>query len=286
MAKSKHMYATTPLITLNATKFVKVPLTRLQPHPEQPNFLRLMQGISRLMNAIMRTQLVAPPWVVAIPGKPGYYYVVNGNRRVEACRRLGITELVVEVLPSTTNLTSIFAPAQSAEKWGSKEYLASWALAALISADRARTNLSSIPNPMFASQIEEFIRLVGRPLAIKYGQKGNVSPNVVIRVGLICEELVARGQEKLANNPTFRKELTCWLLDTKSYKNVGDAHNFWSHEGYYDLFDEVIRAFKARRKYVSVLRPSIHKKKNSLRFPTTRYSMVATAAGVSVNRRR
>lgn len=275
------------LVTLHSTKFITVKIANLEPHPEQPQFLRLLQGIQKLVNAILRTRWVSPPCVLPIPGKKGYYYVVNGNRRVEACRRLGITELVVEVFSPEVDTTTVFAPAQSAEKWGSKEYLSSWALSAKRGAEYARKYLTSIPNAVIANQIEEFVRLVDRKTAIRYGLTGTVSPNVVIRVNVICEELIARGKAKLAMDPKFLKALTCWLLDTKSYKNVGDAHNFWSHEGYETLFDEVLKAFEKRQKYVSVLRPTIHKsKKNGLRMATVRRQVVPTKTGTSLNRTR
>jgi hypothetical protein len=275
-----------PFVTLHSTKIIKVKIAYLKPHPEQPQELRLNQSIQKLMDAILWTGWVAPPCVLPIPGKKGYYYVVNGNRRVEACRRLGITELRVEVLPPEVDTTMMFAPAQSAERWGSKEYLSSWALAAKRGAEYARKYMMSIPSTKIANQIEEFVRLVGWNTAIRYGLTGKVSPNVVIRVYVICDELIARDKAKLARDPKFLKALTCWLLDTKSYKNVGDAYNFWSHDGYEHLFDEVLEAFEKRQKYVSVQRPKIHKSKNGLRMPTVSRQVVQTKKGTSLNRTR
>lgn len=275
-----------PVVTLRTTTFRILPLSVLHPHPEQPNFVRLLKGIPALMQAIRQHRLVSPPWVVPVPNRKGHYYVVNGNRRVEASRRLGITSLKVEILPSDVDIMSIFAPAQIAERFSGKDYLTSWALAARISAARGRANHARITNPVIANQIETFVRLVGMSTAIRYGLTGTVAPNVVTRVSDVCDAMVARGQQALASNPRFLKQLTCWLLDTKSYKNVGDAMVHWDHEGFGHLFEEVLDACREGRKYVSVLYPTIHKSQSRTRLPQVRYQTVLTPRGLSLSRAR
>jgi len=97
---------------------------------------------------------------------------------------------------------------------------------------------------------------------VKYAlASAKVYPNVVTHVNVILDELVARGQERKSKDRAFIKKVTLWMIDTKSNKTVGDAHNFWNVPSHRNIFDEVMEAIEAGHKYVSLIEPAIHKKK-------------------------
>ena len=250
-----------PMVEFVRTEFTFVNARYLIPHPEQPNHIRLLTGISRLKAALIATGHQGAVTVMPIKGRPGYYWVIDGNRRIEACRQLNVFDIKVEILPANTDIVKIFAWLSGAhEKFGGNATLAAWALA--YQNGRGDKFIANIPNQNTANQIAMFLEYVGAKTAVKYAlASAKVYPNVVTHVNVILDELVARGQERKSKDRAFIKKLTMWMIDTKSNKTVGDAHNFWNVPSHWNIFDEVMKSFEAGRKYVSLIEPAIHKKK-------------------------
>ena len=73
-----------------------LPLSRVEPRPDQPRSQFDEEALSELADSIARHGLIQPITVRRMPG--GYYQIVAGERRWRACRMAGLTEIPAHVI--------------------------------------------------------------------------------------------------------------------------------------------------------------------------------------------
>jgi ParB family chromosome partitioning protein len=70
------------------TKITRIPLDKLVPHADNPNWTS-RANLAKLARNIERTGCYEPLVVRPHPDKPGYFQIINGHHRCEALRELG-----------------------------------------------------------------------------------------------------------------------------------------------------------------------------------------------------
>lgn len=69
-------------------KIKQIPLTKLIPHPANPNKMS-KQNFAKLVTHIKSSGIYEPLIVRAHPSKKGYFQIINGQHRYEALKQLG-----------------------------------------------------------------------------------------------------------------------------------------------------------------------------------------------------
>ena len=75
---------------------------RMEPMPETPFKFREDDSFQSLIESIDKYGLLTPVIVIPNKSKSGYYEVVSGTRRLEACKRLGYTNISCMVMDDMT----------------------------------------------------------------------------------------------------------------------------------------------------------------------------------------
>jgi ParB-like chromosome segregation protein Spo0J len=70
-----------PIFKLKKNLYKTIPLANIHPHPAQPPCRTSDKNMQGLASVIMSTGRIDPPVVMPIPGRPGHYWMCNGNRR-------------------------------------------------------------------------------------------------------------------------------------------------------------------------------------------------------------
>lgn len=72
-------------------------ISRIEPHPE--NARRDVGDVTELAASIRARGLLSPLIVCAHPRRPGGYQLLAGHRRLAACKKLGIDQVPVKIVP-------------------------------------------------------------------------------------------------------------------------------------------------------------------------------------------
>lgn len=78
---------------------IQAPLDKLKPNPHQR---RKKFNITELADGIKANGFFGAILICKIPEEPGFYYIIAGERRVRACKSLGMTEISAELLTLTS----------------------------------------------------------------------------------------------------------------------------------------------------------------------------------------
>jgi len=74
---------------MRRTTIKRIPLDRLEPHPDNPNRMSRANA-EKLLRNIERTGRYEPLVVRPCPGRHGFYQILNGRHRCEVLRKLGL----------------------------------------------------------------------------------------------------------------------------------------------------------------------------------------------------
>lgn len=80
-----------PLKTGFASLTIEVPIERIQALRMLPKSLKSTSKWKEILTSIREEGLVELPVVEGVPGKKGFFYLVDGHVRIEALRELGVT---------------------------------------------------------------------------------------------------------------------------------------------------------------------------------------------------
>ena len=250
-------------VQLNFGVYRKVPCDRIMPHPNQPAD-RVRTGIAELRRCILRTRDCQPLSLIPIDGRAGWYYCLDGHRRLTVLKSLDWMIAPCMILPKDTDINAYFQHIQSKKPFSSIDTLASFAKSMSIGLakretpaqlkTRQRKFLESVPNPTTRKQLEEFVTLIGLRKTIVYGLRGKTSANIMTRlhtfVKWVGENFVAPGIT--IRDRSCRAKIVAWMIDTNSYtalgmaKNVSDVRPTEKPE----LIANAFRAFQDNTQYV------------------------------------
>jgi hypothetical protein len=252
---------------LNFGVYRKVPCDRILPHPNQPAD-RVRTGIAELRRCIMRTRDCQPLSLIPIVGRAGWYYCLDGHRRLTVLKSLDSMIAPCMILPKDTDINAYFQHIQSKKPFSSIDTLASFAKSMSIGLAnretpaqlkmRQRKFFESVPNPRTRKQLEEFVALIGLRKTIAYGLRGKTSANIMTRldtfVKWVGQNFVAPGIA--INDRKFHAKLVVWMLDTKSYKALGVAEKLADARPNEkpDLVDDAFRAFQDNAQYTVLVK--------------------------------
>lgn len=222
-----------PFILNQHVRYANVPADRILPHPHQPEN-RVRKGIAELMSCLRRTGVCQPLSLMEIPTRVGWYWNLDGNRRLAALLDLGLTIVPGMILPKGTDIDAFFQSIQSKQPFTSKNTLSSFAKAmkpilkthsrAEIAA-RMRTFYAAVPTTKTRKDLEAFVSLIGLRKAIEYGYRGTVSANVMTRLRTVIRWMSSMNNPQDITDRTIQKRFVCWMIDTNSYKALGVAEN-------------------------------------------------------------
>lgn len=235
---------------------------RLVPHPDQPA-TRASRGRSLLRRSMLLSRYCQRLLVMPIPGRPGWYYNFDGNRRLGVLTEYGVTLVPVDVLPAGTDPTVIFQAIQSNEKFTTKDTLASFALQmSQVTGTAAQKRivmqrfLNTVPHPRTRQDIADLVDLVGLKTAISYGMRGTVSANIMTRLRTFVAWVGQMPCTVEVTDTAFQVAFVDWMITTHSYKTLGEAEKqtrTLPREVKQHLIDEAIQAFAHNTSYVVTL---------------------------------
>lgn len=165
-----------------------VSLDLLDRNPVQPPG-REKSAIRELADDIKKTGILSPPVVVV---KRTRFTVIDGHRRIEAARLIGMPEIACQVVDSDLSPAMLFLRLnRSIKRVSSEQWF--WAWATEDPEDRAAF-LSQIPGPT-RSGIEEMCRIFGVDGALHYATAHDkkLSPHISHFINMAGGLIVARG---------------------------------------------------------------------------------------------
>ena len=220
-----------PLISLVQNVYKNVRLDRLIPHPKQPSERTTKSYCLDLLRIIKETRRFDPLILIEIPNKPGYYYIVNGNRRALVAKWLGYTELQCCILPKGTDPTTVWIEANS----GTRAVTGSQVLTSLTvpgTSARERDAMLSVMVKHKSRQvghIQTMIKILGWSTVKRLGQHG-ASPNRVTRLNQLVKFGRMLGFSKV-NHPEEQRKILLWFYEFDMYRAVGDSVQFFDKRG-------------------------------------------------------
>jgi len=252
---------------LNFGVYRKVPCDRIMPHPNQPAD-RVRTGIAELRRCIMRTRDCQPLSLIPIDGRAGWYYCLDGHRRLTVLKSLDSMIAPCMILPKDTDINAYFQHIQSKKPFSSIDTLASFAKSMSIGLAkretpaklkmRQRKFFESVPNPRTRKQLEEFVALMGLRKTIAYGLQGKTSANIMTRLDTFVKWV---GQNFVAPGITIRDrscraKIVSWMIDTNSYTALGQAQNVSAVRPTekLELMSSAFRAFRDHTQYVVAIK--------------------------------
>ncbi len=210
-----------------------ISLDLLNESPVQPSN---RPGTNYLLEAIIRSNIIAPPIVAQLP--IGSYHLMDGHRRVDVCKKMMKTEVyccvkqvssIQEVYVYTALMNSGTSP------WKGREWLTGWA--ELKTAHERSSFLNSIP-PSFQTNIRLMISTFGEEFSIVVGQKKNRSPDMVKYV--IHMKAVLDMFDSLSD--TTHLEIATWIEKHSCQSAViAKTQRKYKHEFYVmkELYDDL-----------------------------------------------
>jgi len=213
--------------------YVDVPADRILPHPHQPEN-RVRKGRAELMSCLRRTGVCQPLSLMEIPKRAGWYWNLDGNRRLAALLDLGFTIVPGMVLPKGTDIDAFFQSIQSKQPFTSKNTLSSFAKALKLIlqthsraeiAARMRTFYDAVPTTKTRKDLEAFVALIGLRKAIEYGYRGTVSANIMTRLHTVIRWTSQMHNSHDLTDRRIQAQFVRWMIDTNSYKALGVAEN-------------------------------------------------------------
>ena len=230
-------------------KYEYIDLDHTRPHPLQPPFRALRERVNDLLKTIGASRRFDAPVLLEIPGEPGFYWVVNGNRRITVAKLLGQSRLQCCILPAGTNPTEGWLHANAAARQiTGVEALT--AIAATTSAQERNAALAVLVQSRYglANQIQKMGEILGWSTVIRLGRTGVHGPNRVTRFN----QLVKFGREfgfAKVEDKAFQRKMLLWFYTFDTYREVGDTIRYFERSHGETFFAKVLSCIEKDKTY-------------------------------------
>jgi len=230
-------------------KYMHIDLDHTRPHPLQPPFRALKERVNDLLKTIGASRRFDAPVLLEIPGEPGFYWVVNGNRRITVAKLLGQSRLQCCILPAGTNPTEAWLHANAAARQiTGVEALT--AIAATTSAQERNAALAVLVQSRhgLANQIQKMGEILGWSTAMRLGRTGVHGPNRVTRF----KQLVKFGREfgfAKVEDKAFQRKMLLWFYTFDTYREVGDTIRYFERSRGETFFAKVWTCIEKDKTY-------------------------------------
>ena len=230
-------------------KYEYIDLDHTRPHPLQPPFRALKERVNDLLKTIWASRRFDAPVLLEIPGEPGFYWVVNGNRRITVAKLLGQSRLQCCILPVGTDPTEawLYANAAARQITGVE---ALTAIAATTSAGGRNAALAVLVQSRhgLANQIQKMGEILGWSTAMRLGRTGVHGPNRVTRFN----QLVKFGREfgfAKVEDKAFQRKMLLWFYTFDTYREVGDTIRYFERPRGELFFAKVLSCIEKDKTY-------------------------------------
>ncbi|MCL2670417.1 MAG: ParB/RepB/Spo0J family partition protein [Clostridiales bacterium] len=92
---------------------LRIPMARILPNPNQPRREFSEESLHELMVSIAQLGLIQP---LVVRENGGRYELISGERRLRACRQLGLTEMPCIVIGADTEKSAVMAVAENIQR--------------------------------------------------------------------------------------------------------------------------------------------------------------------------
>ena len=230
-------------------KYKSIDLDHTRPHPLQPPFRALEERVNDLLKTIWASRRFDAPVLLEIPGEPGFYWVVNGNRRITVAKLLGLSTLQCCILPVGTDPTEawLYANAAARQITGVE---ALTAISATTSAGGRNAALAVLVQSRhgLANQIQKMGEILGWSTAMRLGRTGVHGPNRVTRFN----QLVKFGREfgvAKVEDKAFQRKMLLWFYTFDTYREVGDTIRYFERPRGEIFFAKVLSCIEKDKTY-------------------------------------
>ena len=230
-------------------KYKRIDLDHTRPHPLQPPFRALEERVNDLLKTIWASRRFDAPVLLEIPGEPGFYWVVNGNRRITVAKLLGLSRLQCCILPVGTDPTEawLYANAAARQITGVE---ALTAISATTSAGGRNAALAVLVQSRhgLANQIQKMGEILGWSTAMRLGRTGVHGPNRVTRFN----QLVKFGREfgvAKVEDKAFQRKMLLWFYTFDTYREVGDTIRYFERPRGEIFFAKVLSCIEKDKTY-------------------------------------
>ncbi len=185
---------------LQAPELIKVRIDRIVSCRVQPGFRHKDSKRLDALAADIAKGIWDPPSVVSHPRKPGWYIAGDGNRRLAAAKKLGITEVVLAVYRDIAPDDLFARLNRDTQPVDGRSWLAGFAQKP--DSERERYLKTEVP-PTPRINIERMFKVFGKDRTVELGlMEGGVAPSVAKRA-LVAATVFARF--KLDYQPPLKK---------------------------------------------------------------------------------
>lgn len=240
----------TSIFSLKKNVYRVLNLRNLYPHPLQPPCRALKERVTDLLRTVTNSGVIDAPVVLEIPGKPGYYWVCNGNRRIAVAILLGLTRLECKILPKGTDASEAWIQHNT----GTKPVSGAEVLTAIGRTSNATERTVLLRTLVkgrvgLANQIQQMAEVLGWATVCRLGRAGDAAPNRVTRFNTIMKFGRQFGKSEV-NDPKFQRQIMLWFFTFDTYREVGDASRYFEKSQGPTIFDALLRCIKQNKPFV------------------------------------
>ena len=243
----------TKIFVLKKNRYLEIAIDKLEPHPLQPRTRAMKERVTDLLRTILESSMIDAPVVMSIPGRPGYYWVCNGNRRVATAKLLGLTRLECKLLPKGSSGTEEWITHNSGAKNISGIDMLT-AIGYTKSAKERAEVLKALARTRhtLANQIQKMAEILGWSTVCRLGRTESAATNRVTRFNDVLKYGRLFGRLEV-NDRNFQRKILLWFYTFDAYNEVGIVKRVYFETGNRrsaKMFDAILSCIRENRPFI------------------------------------